>query len=123
MFPSTPSATGNRASGARPAQQKPCSKCWTRPRKQPCKFLADSENRRAGWKAGDLKHLVASLLPAPLYRKLVDIDVCEGSDHPDASTRFGALSKSSPRRCVVVADSSDYNHGLPLAGECRGPDT
>jgi glycosyltransferase involved in cell wall biosynthesis len=29
--------------------------------------------RKAGWKAGDLKHLVASLLPAPLYRNLVDL--------------------------------------------------
>ena len=28
--------------------------------------------RKADWKAGDLKHLVASLLPAPLYRSLVD---------------------------------------------------
>ncbi|MHB0983599.1 MAG: glycosyltransferase family 2 protein [Thiobacillus sp.] len=28
--------------------------------------------RRADWKAGDLKHLIASLLPAPLYRNLVD---------------------------------------------------
>jgi glycosyltransferase involved in cell wall biosynthesis len=28
--------------------------------------------RKADWKVGDLKHLVASLLPAPLYRKLVD---------------------------------------------------
>ncbi|MHB1145653.1 MAG: glycosyltransferase [Thiobacillus sp.] len=28
--------------------------------------------RTADWKAGDLKHLVASLLPAPLYRNLVD---------------------------------------------------
>lgn len=29
--------------------------------------------RKADWKAGDLKHLVASLLPAPLYRGLVDL--------------------------------------------------
>jgi glycosyltransferase involved in cell wall biosynthesis len=29
--------------------------------------------RTAGWRAGDLKHLVASLLPAPLYRSLVDL--------------------------------------------------
>lgn len=28
--------------------------------------------RKADWNAGDLKHLVASLLPAPLYRNLVD---------------------------------------------------
>lgn len=28
--------------------------------------------RRANWKAGDLKHLIASLLPATLYRYLVD---------------------------------------------------
>ena len=28
--------------------------------------------RKADWKAGDLKHLIASLLPAPLYRNLVD---------------------------------------------------
>jgi len=28
--------------------------------------------RQANWKAGDLKHLVASLLPSPLYRNLVD---------------------------------------------------
>ena len=28
--------------------------------------------RKADWKAGDLKHLVASLLPAPIYRNLVD---------------------------------------------------
>ncbi len=28
--------------------------------------------RKANWKAGDLKHLIASLLPAPLYRNLVD---------------------------------------------------
>ena len=28
--------------------------------------------RKADWKAGDLKHLLASLLPAPLYRHLVD---------------------------------------------------
>ncbi|MEW5965686.1 MAG: glycosyltransferase family A protein [Pseudomonadota bacterium] len=28
--------------------------------------------RKANWKAGDLKHLIASLLPAPLYRSLVD---------------------------------------------------
>ena len=28
--------------------------------------------RKADWKAGDLKHIVASLLPAPLYRNLVD---------------------------------------------------
>jgi hypothetical protein len=28
--------------------------------------------RKSNWKAGDLKHLVASLLPAPLYRNLVD---------------------------------------------------
>jgi glycosyltransferase involved in cell wall biosynthesis len=28
--------------------------------------------RKADWKTGDLKHLVASLLPAPLYRGLVD---------------------------------------------------
>ncbi len=29
--------------------------------------------RKADWKAGDLKHLLASLLPAPLYRGLVDL--------------------------------------------------
>jgi glycosyltransferase involved in cell wall biosynthesis len=29
--------------------------------------------RKADWKADDLKHLVASLLPAPLYRNLVDL--------------------------------------------------
>jgi glycosyltransferase involved in cell wall biosynthesis len=29
--------------------------------------------RTAGWQAGDLKHLVASLLPAPLYRGVVDL--------------------------------------------------
>jgi glycosyltransferase involved in cell wall biosynthesis len=29
--------------------------------------------RKADWKAGDLKHLIASLLPAPLYRNLVDL--------------------------------------------------
>jgi glycosyltransferase involved in cell wall biosynthesis len=28
--------------------------------------------RKADWKAGDFKHLIASLLPAPLYRNLVD---------------------------------------------------
>ncbi len=28
--------------------------------------------RKADWKVGDLKHLVASLLPAPLYRNLVN---------------------------------------------------
>jgi glycosyltransferase involved in cell wall biosynthesis len=28
--------------------------------------------RKSDWKAGDLKHLLASLLPAPLYRHLVD---------------------------------------------------
>lgn len=28
--------------------------------------------RKADWKAGDLKHLIASLLPAPLYRNLVE---------------------------------------------------
>jgi glycosyltransferase involved in cell wall biosynthesis len=28
--------------------------------------------RKSDWKVGDLKHLVASLLPAPLYRNLVD---------------------------------------------------
>lgn len=28
--------------------------------------------RKSDWKAGDFKHLVASLLPAPLYRSLVD---------------------------------------------------
>jgi glycosyltransferase involved in cell wall biosynthesis len=28
--------------------------------------------RKADWKAGDLKHLIASLLPAPIYRNLVD---------------------------------------------------
>lgn len=28
--------------------------------------------RKANWKTGDLKHLIASLLPAPLYRNLVD---------------------------------------------------
>jgi len=28
--------------------------------------------RKADWKAGDLKHLIASLLPAPLYHNLVD---------------------------------------------------
>ncbi|MDO9636522.1 MAG: glycosyl transferase family 2, partial [Thiobacillus sp.] len=28
--------------------------------------------RKADWKASDLKHLLASLLPAPLYRNLVD---------------------------------------------------
>lgn len=28
--------------------------------------------RKSDWKAGDLKHLLASLLPAPLYRNLVD---------------------------------------------------
>jgi glycosyltransferase involved in cell wall biosynthesis len=28
--------------------------------------------RKADWKVGDLKHLLASLLPAPLYRNLVD---------------------------------------------------
>jgi hypothetical protein len=34
--------------------------------------LADCENPSADWKAGDLKHLIASLLHAPLYRNLVD---------------------------------------------------
>ncbi len=29
--------------------------------------------RKADWKTGDLKHLVASLLPAPLYRNLVNL--------------------------------------------------
>jgi len=29
--------------------------------------------RKSNWKAGDLKHLVASLLPARLYRNLVDL--------------------------------------------------
>jgi glycosyltransferase involved in cell wall biosynthesis len=28
--------------------------------------------RKADWKAGDLKHLIASLLPSPIYRNLVD---------------------------------------------------
>jgi glycosyltransferase involved in cell wall biosynthesis len=28
--------------------------------------------RKADWKAGDLKHLIVSLLPAPLYRNVVD---------------------------------------------------
>lgn len=46
-----------------------------------CHWRNDTESARrlfrrafhkADWKAGDLKHLVASLLPAPLYRNLVD---------------------------------------------------
>lgn len=45
-----------------------------------CHWRGDSESarrlfrraiRRADWKAGDLKHLLASLLPAPWYRSLV----------------------------------------------------
>ncbi|MHB1187327.1 glycosyltransferase family 2 protein [Thiobacillus sp.] len=37
--------------------------------------------RKANWKAGDLKHLVASLLPAPLYRNLVDFITRRRSAH------------------------------------------
>jgi glycosyltransferase involved in cell wall biosynthesis len=46
-----------------------------------CHWRNDTESARrlfrraflkANWKAGDLKHLLASLLPAPLYRSLVD---------------------------------------------------
>jgi glycosyltransferase involved in cell wall biosynthesis len=46
-----------------------------------CHWRNDTESARrlfrraflkANWRAGDLKHLVASLLPAPLYRSLVD---------------------------------------------------
>jgi glycosyltransferase involved in cell wall biosynthesis len=46
-----------------------------------CHWRNDTESARrlfrrafikADWKAGDLKHLIASLLPAPLYRDLVD---------------------------------------------------
>lgn len=40
--------------------------------------------RKADWKAGDLKHLIASLLPAPLYRNLVDFVTQR------RSARFGA---------------------------------
>jgi glycosyltransferase involved in cell wall biosynthesis len=35
--------------------------------------LFRSAFRRADWKAGDLKHLLASLLPAPLYRSLAGL--------------------------------------------------
>jgi glycosyltransferase involved in cell wall biosynthesis len=47
-----------------------------------CHWRNDTESARrlfrrafhkADWKAGDLKHLLASLLPAPLYRNLVDL--------------------------------------------------
>jgi glycosyltransferase involved in cell wall biosynthesis len=47
-----------------------------------CHWRNDTESARrlfrrafskADWKAGDLKHLLASLLPAPLYRTLVDL--------------------------------------------------
>ena len=37
--------------------------------------------RKADWKAGDLKHLIASLLPAPLYRHLVDLVTRRRSAH------------------------------------------
>ena len=37
--------------------------------------------RKADWKAGDLKHLIASLLPAPLYRNLVDFVTRRRSAH------------------------------------------
>ncbi len=46
-----------------------------------CHWRGDGESARrlfrralraGGWQAGDLKHLIASLLPAPLYRMLVD---------------------------------------------------
>ena len=37
--------------------------------------------RKSDWKAGDLKHLVASLLPAPLYRNLVDFVTRRRSAH------------------------------------------
>lgn len=38
--------------------------------------------RKADWKAGDLKHLIASLLPAPLYRTLVDFVTRRRSARP-----------------------------------------
>ena len=47
-----------------------------------CHWRNDTESARrlfrraflkVDWKAGDLKHLIASLLPAPLYRNLVDL--------------------------------------------------
>lgn len=47
-----------------------------------CHWRGDTESarrlfrrafRKGDWKAGDLKHLLASLLPAPLYRNLVDL--------------------------------------------------
>jgi len=37
--------------------------------------------RKSDWKAGDLKHLIASLLPAPLYRNLVDFVTRRRSAH------------------------------------------
>ncbi len=37
--------------------------------------------RKANWKASDLKHLIASLLPAPLYRNLVDLVTRRRSAH------------------------------------------
>ena len=37
--------------------------------------------RKADWKAGDLKHLIASLLPTPLYRNLVDFVTRRRSVH------------------------------------------
>ena len=55
-----------------------------------CHWLNDTESarrlfrrafRKADWKAGDLKHLVASLLPAPLYRNLVDFVTRRRSAH------------------------------------------
>jgi len=36
--------------------------------------------RKSDWKAGDLKHLIASLLPSPLYRNLVDLVTRRRSD-------------------------------------------
>jgi len=73
LFPSTPSATGNRASDVRPVPPRPCSRCWTRPRKPHYESSADNQNRPRRLETGDLKHLIASLLPAPLYRNLVDL--------------------------------------------------
>ena len=55
-----------------------------------CHWLNDIESarrlfrrafRKADWKAGDLKHLIASLLPAPLYRNLVDLVTRRRSAH------------------------------------------
>ena len=58
-------------------------RCHWRNDTESARRLFRSALRRADWKAADLKHLIASLLPAPLYRSLVDFVTQRRSAHTE----------------------------------------